>query len=84
MQFYEVWSNILKNQGEVFRQIRGRKFTYEIRGDCLIPNTTNVNIGKKDFEKAYMMYPLKNTMGLQDLRGPSYIFAVLMDKRIVE
>jgi len=33
-------------------------------------------------EEAFRLAPLKNTVIVQRLQGPSYIYAVLMDKRI--
>jgi hypothetical protein len=51
-------------------------------GSAVVPNRTNQNISKSDFEKAIKFLPLANTTPVQHLRGPSYIYAILMDKRI--
>ena len=77
-----VWERIRAHAGCVFRQLRGREFTYEVRGNVLRPNTTNRNIPKSDFDKAIRLLPIKNTVPLQNLQGPSYIFAILADERI--
>jgi hypothetical protein len=78
----DVWIRIKKYKGEEFRQIRGQKFTYEITGMVLRPSTTNHNLPASQFEKALPFLPLDNTAKIQNLRGPSYIYAILMDKRI--
>lgn len=78
-----VWSQIKKHEGEVFHQIRGGEFTYIVTGNQVIPNRTNVNISKTHIEEALCHYPLTNTVKLQHLRGPSYIYAIIMDRRII-
>ena len=82
MEFTEVWSRIESHAGEEFFQIRNKPFTYEIRSGCLIPSTTNRNIPRSNFEEAFGLRPLQNTVPVQHLQGPSYIYAVLMDERI--
>ena len=83
MPFCEAWKKIINNQGEEFTQIRGQVFTYKIKGDYLTPSTTEFDIPKKHFEEAWEQHmPLKNTMPVQHLYGPSYLFAILTDPRI--
>ncbi len=77
-----VWSLIKKHSGEEFQQIRGGLFTYEVRGNYVIPDRTNVQLSKKSFEEAVKLMPLPNTVSVNHLRGPSYIYAILMDGRI--
>jgi len=77
-----VWSRIKAHEDETFHQIRGRAFHYSVIGSRLIPNTTNRNLPKSDFEKALNFLPLINIVPLQNLQGPSYLYAILMDKRI--
>ena len=81
--FKNIWDRIEKHSGKEFKQIRGGKFTYEIRGNQVVPDRTNQNIPKSHFEKAFDLLPLENTVPIQNLRGPSYIFAILMDERIL-
>jgi hypothetical protein len=80
--FVTVWNRIKAHAGEKFTQIRGGQFTYEVVSGCLIPDRTNRQIPKSNFEEAFRLAPLKNTVPVQHLQGPSYIYAVLMDKRI--
>ena len=77
-----VWGRIRAHGGEVFHQIRGKAFYYQVMNGYLRLSTTNQNIPQSDFEKALAFVPLENTVPVQHLRGPSYIYAILMDKRI--
>ncbi len=77
-----VWSRIVAHEGETFRQIRGQEFQYTITGFILNPSTTNQNLPKSEFSKALAYVPLENTVPLQKFRGPSYLYAILMDRRI--
>ena len=77
-----VWQRVVAHQGEDFHQIRGKEFTYSVSASTLTPSTTNRNLPKCDFESALAFVPLENTVPLQNLQGPSYIYAILMDKRI--
>ena len=81
-EFDMVWERIESLQGETFRQIRGGEFTYGIDGTTLKPDRTNQNLRRSEFEKAFKFMPLKGTKEIQRLRGPSYLYAILMDKRV--
>jgi hypothetical protein len=78
-----VWEKIKSHQGETFRQIRGGEFNYIVKGNAVFPDRTTVQISKSHFLEALNHYPLTNTVKIQNLRGPSYIYAILMDKRII-
>ena len=80
--FEEVWQRIRAHQGEWFTQIRGAKFTYKSPNGFVEPDRTPQRISRSHFETAYRWVPLENTVSIQHLRGPSYIYAILMDKRI--
>ncbi len=80
----EVWWRIDAHAGETFRQIRGGEFTYTATSSYISLDRTRQNIPKAHFEKALAVVPLSDTVPLQDLRGPSYIYAVLMERRIRE
>jgi len=80
--FAVVWSRIESHAGEKFTQIRGGEFTYKIVDGHVRPDRTNHQIPKSHFEQAFEIAPLKSTTPVQHLRGPSYIFAILMDHRI--
>jgi hypothetical protein len=80
--FELVWKRIEAHSGEVFTQIRGGEFSYQTHHGYIELDRTNQNITKSDFEEAYHLLPLPNTVPVQHLRGPSYIYAILMDSRI--
>lgn len=79
-----VWENIIKHEGQEFMQIRGQKFTYKLNDSksALMPSTTEQWLSKTVFEKALAFMPLTSTKEVQHLRGPSYLYAILTDKRI--
>lgn len=78
-----IWERICKHEGEIFRQIRGKEFTYTVNGNSIKLSTTNYNIAKSTFEKALEFLPLENTVPIQHLSAPSYLFAILTDERII-
>lgn len=81
-EFDTVWARIESHAGEKFVQIRGGEFTYEVLGGYVVPDRTNQQLPKSHFEEAFGLVPLENTVPVQHLRGPSYIYAILMDERI--
>lgn len=82
-KFEEVWGRIIAHAGEEFRQIKGGKFHYKIEHNVVKPDRTEQSIPKSDFEKAFALVPLRNTTPIQELvRGPSYVYAILMDHRV--
>ena len=82
--FDTIWQRIKDHESEQFRQIRGGEFAYEVVGNAIALDRTNQNIPREHFKQASRLLPLKNTVPVQHLRGPSYIYAVLMDERIRE
>lgn len=77
-----VWQRIIENEGQTFKQINGGVFTYKVIGNSIILSRTTRNISKKTFNEALKLVPLENTVPVQHLQAPSYLFAILMDKRI--
>jgi hypothetical protein len=80
--FPKVWHRIEGHAGQTFHQKRGGEFSYIIRGNCVVPDRTDQQLPRSEFEKAYRLMPLESVVPLQSLRGPSYLFAILMDERI--
>lgn len=78
----DVWRRIALHEGEVFRQVRGGEFRYAVSGNSLRPDRTNRVLGKSQFRLALERMPAEHVASLQDLQGPSYLFAILMDQRI--
>lgn len=77
-----VWRRIEAAAGQTFRQIRGGEFTYEVRGNSLSPDRTDRMLPRSHFGRALELVPLEDTVPVQHLQGPSYIYAILMDPRI--
>ena len=82
--FDTIWARIKRHEGETFAQKRGGEFCYAIEGSGIRPDRTNQVISKKHLKEASGLLPLEDTVPVQHLRGPSYIYAVLMDSRIRE
>lgn len=78
----EVWRRICRCEGETFHQKLGGEFTYSVVSGALIPSRTPQQIPRSEFAKALKLVPLSKTTPIQHLRGPSFIYAVLMDPRI--
>lgn len=78
-----VWSRIVAHEGQTFHQKRGNPFTYTMQGSALSPDTTNRLLPRGDFDKALAMMPLDGPGEIQHLQGPSYIYAILTDERIL-
>lgn len=83
LPFSEVWNRIKEQAGKVFYTKKGLKFTYTIQGTTLIPSRSNSPLSRKDIMSAYRHIPLDGPGEITGLvRGPSYIWAILHDKRI--
>ena len=80
--FDVVWERIAAHSGQEFTQIRGGKFSYQVKNWHVVSKRTNQQFARSSFEEAFQLVPLPNTVPIQHLRGPSYIYAILMDGRI--
>jgi hypothetical protein len=81
--FSTVWKRIQQHQGELFHTKRGCPFKYSVKGNYLKTTRTDYALSKKDFETVYNMLPIGNLAEITNIvRGPSYIWAILNDKRI--
>jgi len=78
----DIWRRIKLHAGEQFKQILGGVFTYKVKDEHVIPDRTPQRIPRSHFQKALNLVPLHSTVPIQGLRGPSYIYAILMDQRI--
>lgn len=78
-----IWKRIEACQGQTFRTKTGLPFTYEIVGSTLVPSRTRYHISRSDFKKASRLGPTLGPGDMQNfVRGPSYVWAILHDKRI--
>ena len=84
ISFNEVWNKIISNEGNIFHTKLGLEFTYRINNDILIPSRTAYNIQKNEIKKAFDLLPLSGPGEINNIvRGPSYVWAILNDKRII-
>ena len=77
-----VWSRIRQHEGEGFHLIRGDVFTYEMFDNYLRPVGRVRHLSRTNFVKALERVPLDGYSSVKDLQGPSYVYAILMDRRI--
>lgn len=80
--FAAIWARIVAAQGQRFHQKTGKPFTYVVHGAAVVPDTTNRQIPRSHFEQASLRRPLDGPGRLQDLQGPSYLYAILTDRRV--
>ncbi|GEM49783.1 hypothetical protein [Deinococcus cellulosilyticus] len=78
----EVRRRLKHHEGETFQQVRGQRFTYTLKGETLVPSTTEWNIAPSQVRKALEFMPVRTVSELSGLQAPSYLFALLMDPRI--
>jgi hypothetical protein len=80
-----VWRQVVQHAGETFHTVRGLPFTYRIDGNGFWIEREGREIHRltrAELEVACERRPLPSTTALQDLHGPSYLFALLNDSRI--
>jgi hypothetical protein len=77
-----LWTRIVAYSGEVFRQQRGKPFTYSVSGNTVYLDTSDQSLSRRDIAVAFSRMPLTRPEEISDLVGPRYIFAILTDWRI--
>jgi hypothetical protein len=88
--FNAVWANIIRCQGEVFHTITGLPLTYSLsEGKAYFTidregKKIRQMFYKKLIAQACERIPIKGLSDVADLRGPSYLYAILTDRRIVK
>lgn len=80
--FEATWQRVQELSGQTFLTVRGKQFSYKANGRGVAMNTTNRVLPRSDFQKAFERFPVSGPGALQDLQGPSYIYAILMDPRV--
>jgi hypothetical protein len=78
-----VWDRIRAHAGQTFRQISGGEFSYELKSESVISlDRTSQDLSRGVLEKALARWPVTGPGELNDLRAPSYLYALLADPRI--
>ncbi|MDR3276265.1 MAG: hypothetical protein LBT11_03470 [Treponema sp.] len=88
MDTSNIWKKIIKYEGEVFYTITGLPFSYRIDNDSIIPIRNGLEINRKipktDIEKTMAMWPISGPSEISStIQGPSYVYGILSDKRIL-
>lgn len=79
----EVWRRIEAHEGELFSTKLGLPLKYEMKGSALETSRAKQKIEISEFGKALELVPIESPAHISSLvRGPSYIWAILHDKRI--
>lgn len=83
----KAWDNVIKYEGEVFKTVSGREFTYVMvdENNSFVTDRGKIALTKRNFEKAYKMMPAMgpSVLNKNGIMGHAYIFALLNDLRIV-
>lgn len=87
-EFERVWKSIMRHAGEDFATTTGLSFRYRLTGDSVWiergGSKINRALSKGQFAKAWARWPVAGPVELQDLQGPSFLFAILDDARAWE
>lgn len=79
-----AWSRVAEHAGEQFNTISGLPFTYVVANETVTVSRTDYQLSKSNFERALALLPAAGPGQLQEVRGPSYTWAILMDPRVRE
>ncbi len=80
----DVKDKLKQLEGEQFYTVTGKSYTYEFVGENAIkPSRANQYISLADFERAIEINPTKLSQ-IRTVRGPSYVFGIITDKRFSE
>jgi len=87
-EFERVWKSIARHAGGDFATVTGKSFRYRLDGDTVFierdGREINRALGKSQFQKAWARWPVEGPGELQDVQGPSFVFAILNDSRAWE
>jgi hypothetical protein len=84
--FATIWQRVVAHAGEQFSTVEGLRFRYAMAGDTVwIERDGRIidqSLSMGEFRKAHERWPVKGPGEFENLRGPSYVFAILNDSRI--
>lgn len=85
MDFNRIWCNIIEHQGETFYTVdKHRPCSYVVKNEHLELKNTNRNIPKYQIEEALKIADVKySDLKQLGVQGPSYLLAIISDKRII-
>ena len=84
MNIETVWKNINTCEGEIFKTVRGVKYTYVVYTDyILINDDKRRKITKTSLKEALEIdTPSPSKIQSANIWGPSYVYGIITDKRI--
>ncbi len=78
-----MWQRIEASAGQQFHTKTGVPFTYRVDGSAVIPEHTGYTLQASQFRLAFERMPLTGPGEINRLvRGPAYVYAILMDPRV--
>jgi len=81
--FDAVWQRIVDAAGQQFKTASGLPFTFNVKGNVLRSSRTKYTLSRSQFEKAWELLPSATRGELNKLvRGPTYVIAILTDRRV--
>jgi len=83
MAFESIWANIVGCAGQEFETVTRLPFTYRIVGNAVVTSRTGQRLTRRMFERAAQIENLSGPGQISgSIRGSSYIYAILSDRRI--
>lgn len=84
MTAHSVWHRVAAHAGETFYTVTGIPFSYHMNGDRICLHNTNWSIPRRDVEDAVtVVSPSISIFKQRGYQGPSYLFGIITDPRIV-
>ncbi len=81
-----VWTRLRRLEGQRFETSKGLPFTFQIDGNGIWfyreGKRINKRLGRHDFEKALVRCPLDGVREISDCFDSSYLYGILMDRRV--
>lgn len=79
-----IWANILRNENEIFRTVKGISYTYVVKNDFILINNDRKRLIKKEkIAKALLIEnPSPSKIKSEGIWGPSYVYGIITDNRI--
>ncbi|MBD8975011.1 MAG: hypothetical protein EGQ91_08355 [Clostridiales bacterium] len=80
-----IWNNIRHCEGETFKTVRGVEFQYAVYNDYILINDDKKRKITKDAVKKtlFIVNPTPAKIQKAGMWGPSYIYGIIADNRIV-
>ncbi len=88
MNFEDIWQRIVERAGETFYTITNLEFTYKVIENHVLPYRDGRFVGRRLPKNSFQLvndsgpYPGPGAIN-QAVQGPSYVWAILNDERII-